>query len=148
MKSVQPVLRLLLPVVAFATSMMLPGSAHAQAMAASCQVEFQKHSEAREAAVQRINTFQKKRPTAAQACAAFGSLTSAETRLKKWMSDNQQWCQINDQLIEQIGQSIAQTGKVRSQVCTAAKREAEGGVGPARGQPAPGGGVRLPQGAL
>lgn len=123
--------------------------APATAMPASCQADFQKYTNDRQVAVDRINAFNKKRPTAQAACGAFGTLTSAEARLIKWMTENKEWCQIPDAFFQQIKQAAEQTAKVRGQVCTAAKREAEGaaGGGP-RGAPPPGAGVRLPQGAL
>lgn len=134
----------LLPVLVLAAQI-----APAAAMPASCQADFQKYTNERQAAVDRINSFNKKRPTAQAACAAFGNLTGAEARLIKWMTDNKEWCQIPDAFFDQIKQAAGQTGKVRGQVCTAAKREAQGaaGAGP-RGAPPPGAGVRLPQGAL
>lgn len=124
-------------------------SAPAMAMPASCQADFQKYTNDRQAAVDRINAFNKKRPTAQAACGAFGNLTGAEARLIKWMTENKEWCQIPEAFFDQIKQAADQTTKVRGQVCTAAKREAEGaaGGGP-RGAPPPGAGVRLPQGAL
>lgn len=119
----------------------------AMAMPASCQQDFAKYSGDREAAIQRINTFNKKRPSAFQACAAFGNLTGIEARMLKWMNENKEWCQFPEQVINQLKEATAQTSRVRGQVCTAAKREAQGG-GAARGAPPPGSGVRLPQGAL
>ncbi|MGL5446141.1 MAG: hypothetical protein ACRDBL_02405 [Rhabdaerophilum sp.] len=136
--------RFLLP--AFALAIFV---APAAAMPASCQADFQKYSGDRQAAVDRINTFNKKRPTAKAACAAFGNLTGAEARLIKWMTDNKDWCQIPEAFFGQIKQAAGQTSKVRGQVCTAARREAQGAAGgPQRGAPPPGAGVRLPQGAL
>lgn len=124
--------------------------APASALTASCQREMDQFSQAREGAVKRINSFNKRRPSASQACAAFGDLNNAETRMLKWMNDNQTWCQIPEQFIEQFKQATERTQKVRGQVCTAAKREREGAVrqsGAPRG-PSAGAGVRLPQGAL
>lgn len=136
--------RLILPALALAFC-----AQSASAMPASCQTDFQKFSDDRQNAVDRINAFNKKRPTAQAACAAFGNLTGAEARLIKWMTENKDWCQIPEAFFEQIKQAAGQTTKVRGQVCTAARREAAGGGGGApRGAPPPGAGVRLPQGAL
>jgi hypothetical protein len=136
--------RLILPAFALA---MLAGPA--LAMPASCQADFQKYNNDRQVAVDRINAFNKKRPTAQAACAAFGNLTGAEARLIKWMTENKDWCQIPEAFFQQIQEAAGQTTKVRGQVCTAAKREAQGAAGGApRGAPPPGAGVRLPQGAL
>lgn len=125
-------------------------SSAAQAMTPSCQADFQKFIGQREAAIQRINGFNKKRPTAQAACAAFNNLSGSEGRLIKWMTDNKEWCQVPDQMLEQLKQANGQTQKVRGQACTAAKREAQGQAagGAPRGAPPPGAGVRLPQGAL
>jgi hypothetical protein len=126
-------------------------AAHAMpvaAMPASCQADFQKYTGERQAAVDRINAFNKKRPTAKAACGAFGNLTGAEARLIKWMTENKEWCQVPDAFFDQIKQAAGQTTKVRGQVCAAAKQEAQGAGAAPRGAPPPGAGVRLPQGAL
>ena len=122
----------------------------ASAMPASCQGDFGKHTSDREAAVERINSFNKKRPTAAQACSAFSNLTGIEARMIKWMTENKEWCQLPDSAIEQLTQAREQTMKVRGQICTAAKKEAQmrASGGAAGGPPPPGSGVRLPSGAL
>lgn len=134
---------------ALAMPMMLTAG-YAFAMSASCQQELDKHGTAREEAIQKINAFNKKRPTATAACGAFNNLTGIENAMLKWMVDNQTWCQLPDPFVEQFKQAVGQTTKVRGQVCTAAKKEKqmrEQGGGAQRG-PAVGGGVRLPQGAL
>jgi hypothetical protein len=128
--------------------LMAAAASPAWAMPASCQADFQKYTGERQAAVDRINAFNKKRPSAQAACAAFGNLTGAEARLIKWMTENKDWCQIPEAFFTQIQQAAGQTTKVRGQVCTAAKREAQGGGAAPRGAPPPGAGVRLPQGAL
>jgi hypothetical protein len=121
----------------------------AEAMTASCQAEFEKFNTERQTEVDRINAFNKKRPTARQACAVFNNLTGVESRMIKWMDANKDWCQIPETLIEQLKGAAGQTTKVRGQVCTAARREGQGGGAAApRGAPPPGSGVRLPQGAL
>ena len=119
------------------------------AMPASCQQDLDKHGKAREEAIQRINAFNKKRPTATAACAAFNKLDGVENGMLKWMVDNQAWCQLPDHFVEQFKTAREQTGKVRGQVCTAAKKERQmREQGGAQRGPAVGGGVRLPQGAL
>ena len=123
---------------------------HAFAMPASCQQDLDKHGKAREEAIQKINAFNKKRPTATAACSAFSKLDGIENGMLKWMTDNQAWCQLPDHFVEQFKSAREQTGKVRGQVCTAAKKEQQmrREAGSARGAPPPGAGVRLPQGAL
>jgi hypothetical protein len=139
--------RLSLPLVLMAAAMI--GAAPAMAMPASCVADYQKHAKAREDAVARINGFNKRRPTAQQACSAFNTLNGAENRFHKWLSDNKDWCQVPDGVIEQLDGARAQSRKIAGQACTAAKRQAAGAPPPgaARG-PQPGAGIRLPQGAL
>jgi hypothetical protein len=136
---------------------LLPTSA-AQAQASNCQVDFQKVMGPRQTLIERINGFRNKRPTAAQACSTLGQLVSADGRLIKWLTDNKEWCQIPDQLIEQVQGSTGQASRSRNQACGAAKNQ-QGQIARARaaqaraqqgggGAPAVGSGVRLPQGAL
>lgn len=121
----------------------------ALAITPSCQEEMNKITTSRQSAIDRVNGFAKKRPSATQACSAFGTLVSADKKLLDWMTSNKDWCQVPDQLIEQLQDAQQQAAKVRDQACTAAKKEAEmrRNAAPAAGPP-PGGGVRLPQGAL
>ncbi len=114
---------------------------------ASCQAEFQKLTAERQAAIERINGFNKRRPTAQVACGAFNNLSGIEARFIKWMTENKDWCQIPDEFIGQLKGANGSTNKARGQVCTAARQQQEGGGGP-RGAPPPGAGVRLPSGAL
>ncbi|WP_284178333.1 hypothetical protein [Rhabdaerophilum sp. SD176] len=124
-------------------------SAPAAALTPSCQAEMDKHGLVRLEVINKINGFQKKRPTAQQACAVFGQLVKAEADMMKWMEDNQQWCQLPEPFVEDFRKNIQQGVKARGQVCTAAKKEAQARAqgGAPRG-PAPGSGVQLPKGAL
>jgi len=119
------------------------------AMPESCQNELNKHAQGRLDAINRINGFKNKRPTATQACSAFNNLVAVESKMIKWMDENKDWCQIPDPLIDDLKKASAQGQKVRGQACSAAKKEAQmraqgGGGGGAAPRPA----VRLPQGAL
>jgi hypothetical protein len=122
----------------------------ARALTASCQADLDKFGLVRLEVINKINAFQKKRPTAQQACGVFGQLVKAEADMLKWMEDNQQWCQLPEPFIEDFRKNTQQGVKTRGQICTAAKKEAQaraqGGASP-RG-PAPGSGVQLPKGAL
>lgn len=127
----------------------------------SCQADMQKVMGPRQALLARVNGFAKKRPTPDQACSTFSSLAAADGRAVKWMTENKDWCQIPDELLEQMKGASGQIVRARSQSCTAAKNfraqvaklraqqrraaEAQGGGG---GPPAVGSGVRLPSGAL
>ena len=132
----------------------------AQAQASNCQEDFQKNMAPRQALINRINGFRTKRPTAGQACSTLGQLVSADTRMISWMNENKDWCQIPDQLVEQLKESSGQAVRSRAQACTAAKSQ-QGQIARARaaqqraadqgggGAPAAvGSGVKLPQGAL
>lgn len=137
-------------VVALAGALVLVEAPPALAMTESCQNDLNKVAQGRLDAINRINTFRKKRPSATQACSAFGNLVSSEAKMLKWMEDNKEWCQIPEQLIEDLKKGAAQGQKVRNQACSAAKKEAQ-----MRAQAASGGGggarrpaVKLPQGAL
>lgn len=131
----------------FVPVVFLLAASPAFAAPASCQNDFQKLSEERQAAIERINGFNKKRPTAQVACGAFNNLSGVEARFIKWMNENKDWCQIPEEFINQLKGANGATLKARGQVCTAARQQQEGGGGP-RGAPPPGAGVRLPSGAL
>ncbi len=137
-------------------------AAFTSASAVDCQKDFAQLVEARQAIISRINGFQKRKPSAQQACGAFNQLAASEARTLKWVSANQAWCQIPDDVPNGLKQSGEQVSKVRAQACGAASqqakqiaklralqaqqvRQAQGGGGPAA---QPGSGVRLPQGAL
>jgi hypothetical protein len=134
-------------------------SGEARAQASNCQTDFQKVMAPREALMQRINGFRTKRPTAGQACSTLGQLVAADGNVLKWMTENKDWCQIPDALVEQLQTASGQVSRSRGQACAAAKNQAsqiararaaqaraqQGGGG---GAPPVGSGVRLPQGAL
>ena len=129
-------------------------SGAAQAQASTCQTDFQKMMEPRQKLIERINGFRNKRPTAVQACSTLGSLVAADRKLIGWLNENKEWCQIPDQLIEQLQTASSQASRSRGTACQAAKNQASQ-IARARAQqqqqsgaPAVGSGVRLPQGAL
>jgi hypothetical protein len=134
--------------VALALLLLSVGHVSAQQMPASCQAELDSLAQARLDVINRINGFNKKRPTARQACSVFGELVNAEAKMLKWMQENQDWCRLPDPLVTSFKDGSQQAVKARGQACTAAKREADGGGGAAPRGPAPGSGIRLPQGAL
>ncbi len=142
--------------VSSGASAMMSGEAHAQA--SNCQTDFQKVMAPREQLMTRINGFRTKRPTPGQACTTLGQLVAADGNVLKWMTENKDWCQIPDALLEQLQTASGQVSRSRGQACAAAKNQAnqiararaaqaraqQGGGGP----PAVGSSVRLPQGAL
>ncbi len=117
------------------------------ALTPTCQAELDKYAGARLGVIEKVNAFQKKRPTAKQACATFGDLVKAEAEMLKWMEDNLAWCQLPEPFVEEFKKSTAQGTKARAQVCTAAKKQQQQQGAAPRG-PAPGSGVALPKGAL
>ncbi len=132
-------------------------SGQANAQASNCQTDFQKVMAPREALMQRINGFRTKRPTAGQACSTLGQLVTADGNVLKWMTENKDWCQIPDSLVEQLQTAGGQVSKSRAQACSAAKnqvtqqaraRAAQARAQQGGGAPPVGSSVRLPQGAL
>jgi hypothetical protein len=125
-------------------------SVHAYALTPTCQADLDKYANARLKIIERINAFQKKRPTAKSACGTFSELVKSEADMLKWMEDNQAWCQLPEPFIADFKKGSEQGVKARGQVCTAAKKEsqmrAQQGAAP-RG-PSAGSGVQLPKGAL
>jgi hypothetical protein len=129
---------------------MAPGEAEAQAT--TCQVDFQKVMEPRQALINRINGFRTKRPTAGQACSTLTQLVAADRKVIAWMTENKDWCQIPDQVVEQLQEAGTQATTSRDTACTAAKNQ-QSQIDRAKAQqqggpPPVGSGVRLPQGAL
>lgn len=118
----------------------------AQTMSPTCQAEFEKHGAARLKIIERINGFQKRRPTAQQACGTFQELVKVEAEMLKWMEANMDWCRLPEPFVKSFKDGTQQGIKARGQVCTAAKKQAQQPRQP-RG-PAVGGGVSLPKGAL
>lgn len=121
--------------------------AHAHALTPTCQADLDKHASKRLEIIQKINGFQKKKPTAQAACATFGGLVKAEADMLKWMEDNTAWCQLPEPFVADFKKGTEQAVKARGQICTAAKRQAQQQNAAPRG-PAPGSGVQLPKGAL
>jgi hypothetical protein len=128
----------------------------ASAQQSSCQADFQKHMGPRQTLIQRINGFQQRRPTPQAACSTLSQLVAADAKLSKWVEENKDWCQIPDEMVEQLKTGAGQAQRARSQACGAAKQQANA-IARARaqqraaqggGQAPVGSGVRLPSGAL
>jgi hypothetical protein len=159
MKRHLSILSALVAPAVLALAVSLP-AAPALAQGSSCQDDFQKLGAARQAAISRINGFSRGKANPVQVCAAARQLVSADTRLIDWMTNNKDWCQVPDEAIENLTKSRGQGVDLRNRACGAAaqqqrliqqqrrlqqQQEAAGGGGAA---PAPGSGIRLPQGAL
>lgn len=135
---------------------LLATSRIAMAAPADCRENFEKLGGQRVALIQKVQSFQKKKTTATNACATLNQLAAADTKLLTWVEANKDWCQIPEDFITNLKSSGEGISKARGNACTAAKKEAAmirqlkanaaQSQGPASGLP--GSGVRLPQGAL
>jgi len=66
----------------------------------------------------------KRNPSVQVACQLFRSFSSAEAKLIKYAVENQTWCGIPEQVIDQMKKSHSQTNRTRSRVCQAAAEPA------------------------
>ncbi len=112
--------------------------------------------------MQRVQAFQKKRPTPVEACAAFGALVGNGNKLIPWVETNGSWCHVPAEFLGNLKTQHDQLTKVRAQACTAAaqqkkmmeqakRAQQQGGAarGPmGGGDEIVGGPIRMPQGAL
>lgn len=112
--------------------------------------------------IQRVQGFQKKKPTASVACSAFSELGSNTNGLVDELSKNGDWCHVPANLLETFKTQKTQIASARSNACTAAvqqkKMEAQArsqqqqqlqGAGPiGGGGDVLGGPIKVPQGAL
>jgi hypothetical protein len=113
--------------------------------------------------LQRVQAFQKKKPTAAVACSAFTELGSNTGSLVAEIEKNGEWCHVPGNLLDTFKGQKGQITAARSNACTAAvqqkKMEAQAkhqqqqqqlqGAGPiGGGGDVLGGPIKVPQGAL
>lgn len=129
-------------------------AAGAQNMPESCQKEFVPLMQKRQAYIEEINGYKKKKPTAAKACNTFKNLAAHNKKIGDWMTSQKDWCQVPDEMVKGVADAQKQIEQTRGNVCGAAAKQAAqirqmqrqqqqgGGRAPA------GSGVRLPQGAL
>jgi len=91
------------------------------------------------------------------ACAAFGKLVANGNTTLKAAETNKDWCQVPDQLIQNIKNDHEKVTKIRGQACGAAAKQAEmekkarsgqGGAGGLLGGGGLEGSYKIPQGAL
>jgi hypothetical protein len=126
----------------------------AQQMPETCQKEFVPLMQKRQTIINRIEGYKKRKPTAAQACGTFKELSGHNKKISEWMTAQQAWCQIPDEMLKQVNDAQGQIDQTRGNVCGAAAKQAQQLKQMQRmqrqqaAQPAPGAGVRLPQGAL
>ena len=142
-----------LPAIVATLGLSLLGPTMSNAMPESCN-DFQKVVAPRVALIEKLNGFKKRKPTAAEACKIMNNLSAADKKIIEWMETNKDWCQVPDEQITQLKQASEQSNGFKGKACSAAaaqakqieqlkRAQAQGG-----GQPLPGAGVKLPQGAL
>ena len=119
-----------LAIAAAAMAVLLAGPVHAQD--AACE-ELGKKLDAYGKLMQRVQGFQKKKPTADEACAAFTNLQSAGKAALPAFEQNGAWCHVPDQAITNIKAQQDQIAKVRANACNVAaqmkKQQQQGGPG-------------------
>jgi cell division protein FtsB len=93
-----------------------------------CQ-EGQKILQERQSLVQQINKLtdggKKKQIDPRSACTVFSKLVTNGNAGQKWMTDNKDWCQIPDQVVEGFGKDHQRSQEIKGQACQAAAKMAE-----------------------
>jgi adenine-specific DNA methylase len=103
-------------------------SAPASAQSSACQ-EGQKILQERQNLVQQINKLtsggKKKQIDPRSACTVFSKLVTNGNAGQKWMTDNKDWCQIPDQVVEGFTKDHQRSQEIKGQACQAAAKMAE-----------------------
>ncbi|KFG67245.1 hypothetical protein [Microvirga sp. BSC39] len=104
-------------------------SAPAFAQSSACQ-EGQKILQERQGLVQQINKLmdgggKKKQVDPRAACSIFTKLVTNGSAGQKWMTDNKDWCQIPDQVVEGFTKDHKRSQEIKGQACGAAAKMAE-----------------------
>jgi len=126
------------------------GQPQAAAPGANCEQSMMGFKTRRDAQLEQINNLVKAgkgKLDPIAACPKFKSLVAVESQMKAWMIKNKEWCQIPDQLLENVKQGFAKTPQYEKNACAAAaqmRRAAEGGGAGPINQPS----VKLPAGPL
>ncbi len=103
---------------------LVAGQAPAQAQANVCE-KLGPLMQQRQALMQRINGFGRKRVDPNVACKAFGDLASNGARTIAFVNENKDWCQIPDDFVSGITDAQKQIAGVRGQACKAASQQAQ-----------------------
>ena len=104
---------------AFAFALFAGGGALAQQ---SCQEDFQKLSVKRMGAIQALNDLGKAgkgKMDPAAACPVAKKLAGIETEMLNYMSKNQEWCNIPNNVVDGFKQAKAKTQNFATQACAA-----------------------------
>ncbi len=103
-------------------------SAPASAQSSACQ-EGQKILQERQGLIQQINKLteggKKKKLDPRAACSVFTKLVTNGNAGEKWMTDNKDWCQIPDQVVEGFAKDHKASQNIKGQACQAAAKMAE-----------------------
>ncbi len=103
-------------------------SAPALAQSSGCQ-DGQKILQERQNLVQQINKLteggKKKQIDPRAACTIFSKLVTNGAAGQKWMTDNKDWCQIPDQVVEGFSKDHQRSQQFKGQACGAAAKMAE-----------------------
>jgi len=79
----------------------------------AARAEYEKRGKAVEAA-------NKRKANAQEACTLFKSLVEAQGKMLKFLKDNKAACNVPDDVFKNLGDSLAKTVAVKTQVCTVA----------------------------
>ncbi len=102
-------------------------TAPAFAQSSACQ-EGQKILQERQNLIQQINKLsagKKKQVDPRAACTVFSKLVVNGNAGQKWMTDNKDWCQVPDQVIEGFNKDHQRSQQFKGQACQAAAKMAE-----------------------
>ena len=103
-------------------------SAPASAQSSACQ-DGQKILQERQGLIQQVNKLteggKKKQIDPRAACSIFTKLVANGNAGEKWMTENKDWCQIPDQVVENFGQDHKRAQDFKGQACGAAAKMAE-----------------------
>ena len=103
-------------------------TAPAFAQSSACQ-EGQKILQERQNLIQQVNKLtnggKNKQIDPRAACTIFSKLVTNGTAGQKWMTDNKDWCQVPDQLIQSFSEDHQRSQKFKGQACGAAAKMAE-----------------------
>jgi len=65
----------------------------------------------------------KPKPSAQEACGLFTAFSTAEAKMMKYAAENQTWCGIPPQVVEQIKKAHERTTKARTRICNVAAEQ-------------------------
>ncbi|MCA0318633.1 MAG: hypothetical protein LCH88_11265 [Proteobacteria bacterium] len=130
-----------IPLAVFAAAMLAGGSAMANEI---CQSEFQPLIAAHQEVMKqtqaamprgRPSSFEQARANAQRACQALTNAQNSFRRLQQWVSTNQDFCRLPDQVVNDVNTGMTNVSRNRTQACNGVaqldrqRRQAEAGGG-------------------